>query len=99
MSRSHGHPSHQRHDGQEFGTIVQGNIGKADPVARNTNVSPGFSGELFLLILKIFRPQDAARSLVQIVQKAKSGSVWVMEGQDVYEMETPERWELRKKDE
>lgn len=44
------------------------------------------------------RPQDAAASLVKVIQNAKTGSVWVMEAQQVYEIDTPERWDLKKVD-
>lgn len=99
MSWRHGHASHQRYNGPEFGTDVPGNTGEVAAVAKNANVSPVFNRKVFCFIFTTFRPQDAAASLIQVVQRAKSGSVWVMEGQEVYEMETPERWELRKKDE
>lgn len=44
-----------------------------------------------------FSPEDAAASLVHVVQHGQTGSVWVMEAKEVYEIEIPERWEIKKK--
>lgn len=43
------------------------------------------------------RSEEAAASLIHVVENGQTGSVWVMEAKDVYEIEIRERWELKKK--